>query len=176
VTKSSADVSLERYMAAKQLFLKLVDETDAKCCKGYDDRYGQERNLSIAEHPEIEPLRHVRLKSRNKVLAELEDIEKTCTSPSKRLIKLCQYASGITDLRFSGLFMIIFCGKLKRHFLTSPQYQDAQKLLAGRGVYGNVDTLLGAGVPALVGAQSADVVSDPFSAPRDGLRVSAPSR
>lgn len=175
MSKSSEEASLERYQAAKQLFLKLVNETDAKCHKGYVDRYDQERNISIAVHPEIEPLWYVRVASLEKVLGKLEKIEEKFDSPNRRLIKLCQYVAGITDLRFSGLFMVIFCGKLRSHFLTSPVYADAQKLFAGSGISGNVTTVLSADVPALVEPPLIDVASNP-SESRGEQRVSTPSQ
>lgn len=107
------------YIQIKQAFIRYFDQAAEKCQKNYDNQYDQERYFDVVKgcHPEIEKRRVSRERSQRIVMQKLDEIE-SYSSFQTRTHLLKEYAQGITQRNFGCLFMVIFTGKLQKHFLS----------------------------------------------------------
>ena len=99
------------YSVLKELFLELLNETERKCKRICKNTYDQERYLMISFHPEINQKKASIGKAKERVLLESGAMQ----GDQDELFY--KYTLGLSQLKFNFLFMIIFTGKINKHWL-----------------------------------------------------------
>lgn len=95
----------------KELFLKLLNETESKCKRICKNTYEQERYFMISFHPEIDQKKASIDKAKDRVLRESGAMQ---DDQDELFYK---YAFGLGQLEFDFLFMRVFTGKINKHWL-----------------------------------------------------------
>jgi hypothetical protein len=99
------------YLSLKTLFLQLLDETERRCRLTCHKAYDQERYSMVSYHPEIGEKANQIERSKARVLLEAGSMQ------DDQEEFFYHYTLGLCQLEFNSLFMTIFCGKLKKHWL-----------------------------------------------------------
>lgn len=95
----------------KELFLKLLNETERKCKRICKNTYDQERYFMISYHPEINQKKASIDQAKERVLLESGAMHDAQDE------HFCNYTFGLCQLKFNFLFMQIFTGKIIKHWL-----------------------------------------------------------
>lgn len=95
----------------KELFLKLLIETERKCKRICKNTYDQERYFMVGFHPEINQKKASIDKAKERVLIESGAMQEDHNE------FFYKYAFGLCQLKFNFIFMQIFTGKINKHWL-----------------------------------------------------------
>lgn len=109
------DPIVEKYNFLKTSFLKQVDQAFNRCKKVNRNKYNQERNFSVATHPEIEN-KIVEFSTRkDQIQNDIEKLE-CILVPSQRINYLINYANDIIASNNKSFFTTVLKGKLAKHW------------------------------------------------------------
>jgi len=112
------DTREEQYLKMKEDFVFLLNRTVDRCTKFCENRNSQERYASMCDEavPGLIERRKLIDDSVSKVNDELKIID-ALKSVDEKIAALKSYATGLANLEFNALFMVILSGELKKRWV-----------------------------------------------------------